>query len=338
MLLIAVAAIIMAGNGFQALPQSAPNAAGMEFVRIAPGEFMMGCSTGDDQCEADEKPRHRVVISRGFEVGRFEVTQGQWLNVMGSNPSSIPGDRRPVETVSKLEAHDFIARLNAAKDGYLYRLPTEAEWEYAARAGSDLPYSEPLHEVAWYAANSEDETHPVGLKKPNGWGLHDVHGNVREWVSDFYSERYYAESPTSDPTGPATSTFTGQPSLTPRGGTVRPAGSSDYPLPVERQYSPQEINAAPQQFGLGAAILLGALSPRQGGNLGPPVAGPAVEVSPGVLVDPIDGLPTGLPIVRGGGWDQSARFQRVSARYSYYGPTWRLSDIGFRVVRQAISQ
>jgi hypothetical protein len=265
--------------------------------------------------------------------------------------------------VSKLEAQDFIARLNAANDGYTYRLPTEAEWEYAARAGIDAPYSGPLDEVAWYAANSEDETHPVGQKQPNAWGLYDVQGNVREWVSDFYSPTYYSSSPTNDPTGPSTSTFTGQPALGPRGGPGRggrgaPAGGPDIEPPLQRQNLQLPPNATPQQqidalrqrveqleqevqqlrAFRGPGPRGGGQGPVRGSTLGPPVAGPAVEVSPGVLVDPIDGLPTGLPIVRGGGWDQSAKFQRVSARYSYYGPTLRLSDIGFRVVRVPQSQ
>jgi formylglycine-generating enzyme required for sulfatase activity len=108
----------------------------IEFVKIAPGEFIMGCSTGDEACDADEKPAHRVQITKAFEIGKYEVTQAQWQAVMGSNPSTIKGDDRPVETVSKNEANDFLARLNARNDGYHYRLPTEAEWEYAARAGS----------------------------------------------------------------------------------------------------------------------------------------------------------------------------------------------------------
>jgi formylglycine-generating enzyme required for sulfatase activity len=261
------------------------NAIGMEFVSIPPGEFIMGCSANDTSCSADENPPHRVQITKAFEIGKYEVTQKQWVALMDANPSGGKGDTRPVETVSKLEAQDFLAKLSAAADGYRYRLPTEAEWEYAARAGTNTPYSGPLDQVAWYAANSDDETHPVGQKKPNAWGLYDVQGNVREWVSDLYSAIYYGSSPAVDPTGPTVSGRGGR-----RGGR--------------------------QGSGRGADGRRG-----RGGR----------EGREG------QGLPNGLPVVRGGGWDQSETLQRVSARFSYYGPTLRVSDIGFRVVREKVA-
>src|SRR5579863_7274195 len=140
-------------------PNPTGGATGVEFVKIAPGEFVMGCSTGDTGCTADEKPAHRVQITKAFEIGKYEVTQAQWKAIMGSNPSTIKGDDHPVETVSKNDVHDFLAKLNARNDGYKYRLPTEAEWEYAARAGTTGPQpGSSLDEVAWYGANSEDET------------------------------------------------------------------------------------------------------------------------------------------------------------------------------------
>jgi formylglycine-generating enzyme required for sulfatase activity len=261
-------------------PNPTNSALGMEFVKIAPGEFAMGCSTEDNDCTADEKPAHRVQITKAFEIGRYEVTQAQWQAVMGSNPSTIKGDDHPVETVSKNDAHDFLAKLNAQNDGYKYRLPTEAEWEYAARAGTTGPAS--LDEVAWYGANSGDETHPVGTKKPNAWGLFDMLGNVREWVEDLYTRDYYSNSPVADPTGPQG-----------RGG-------------------PQADNPQPRGgrgFGRGG--------PQQRGG-------------------PRGGQGRQLPIMRGGAWDNPANFVRVSARYHYYGPTLKVSDIGFRVVREAI--
>jgi formylglycine-generating enzyme required for sulfatase activity len=189
---------------------SAPSVAGIEFVKIEPGEFMMGCSTNDDGCKADEKPAHRVRITKTFEIGKYEVTQTQWQAVMGTNPSVLRGEDRPVESISKGEAQDFLNKLNARSDGYQYRLPTEAEWEYAARAGSTGPFAGELDEIAWYGGNSEDETHPVGKKKPNAWGIYDMQGNVREWVQDFYSANYYSVSPTENPTGPAAGTRGGR--------------------------------------------------------------------------------------------------------------------------------
>jgi len=275
-------------------PAGLRNAIGMEFVSIPAGEFAMGCSHADDACKADENPSHRVQISKPFEIGKYEVTQAQWVALMETNPSGGKGETRPVETVSKIEAQDFIAKLNTAGDGYRYRLPTEAEWEYAARAGKDEPYAGPLDQVAWYAANSDDETHPVGQKKPNAWGLYDVQGNVREWVSDLYSANYYSNSPAVDPTGPTTSG---------RGGRGGPRGGQG--------------RGARQGFGRGP-------DGRRG------FGGPQGREGQG-------GIPSGLPVVRGGGWDQSAAFQRVSARFSYYGPTLRVSDIGFRVVREKIA-
>ena len=179
------------------------NAAGMEFVRIQPGEFMMGCSVGDTECKADEQPSHLVRITKAFEIGKYEVTQAQWTSVVGSNPSTMKGDNRPVETVTKPEAERFLALLNERHDGYRYRLPSEAEWEYAARAGSQAAYVGSLDEIGWYSENSDDESHVIGGKKPNAWGLYDMQGNVREWVADLYSANYYRNSPVDDPAGPA---------------------------------------------------------------------------------------------------------------------------------------
>jgi formylglycine-generating enzyme required for sulfatase activity len=224
---------------------SAPSVAGIEFVKIEPGEFMMGCSTNDDGCKADEKPAHRVRITKTFEIGKYEVTQTQWQAVMGTNPSVLRGEDRPVESITKGEAQDFLNKLNARSDGYQYRLPTEAEWEYAARAGSTGPFAGELDEIAWYGGNSEDETHPVGKKKPNAWGIYDMQGNVREWVQDFYSANYYSVSPTENPTGPAAGTRGGRGGAQfgqrrgplPRGGPEgrgEPRGGGPGQLPVMR--------------------------------------------------------------------------------------------------------
>jgi formylglycine-generating enzyme required for sulfatase activity len=174
----------------------------MEFVKIQPGEFMMGCSNGDSDCSDSEKPAHRVRITKGFEMGKYEVTQAQWEAAMGSNPSLIKGVDRPVETVSWNDVQEFLGRMNARRDGYRYRLPTEAEWEYAARAGTNGAFAGSLDAMAWYKSNSVTQTHSVGQKQANAWGLYDMHGNVAEWVQDWYDATYYAGSPQADPAGP----------------------------------------------------------------------------------------------------------------------------------------
>jgi formylglycine-generating enzyme required for sulfatase activity len=194
-----------------AAPQAPPaktvvNSIGMEFVLIPAGTFMMGSEKG----EADERPVHRVTISQPFYLGKYEVTQAQWQAVMGRNPSLFQGDATlPVEQVWWDEVQEFLRKLNAMEGGNKYRLPTEAEWEYAARAGSSTEYSfgdatSQLGDYAWYRANSGGKTHPVGQLKPNAWGLYDIHGNVMEWVQDWYG-RYPAE-PVTDPQGPPSGT------------------------------------------------------------------------------------------------------------------------------------
>jgi formylglycine-generating enzyme required for sulfatase activity len=120
-------------------------------------------------------------------MGRFEVTQAQWEAVMGSNPSNFRGADLPVEQVSWADIQDFLAKLNATKDGYRYRLPREAEWEYAARAETTGKFAGgALDDIAWYSGNSGSSTHPVGQKQPNAWGLYDMLGNVAEWVQESY--------------------------------------------------------------------------------------------------------------------------------------------------------
>jgi formylglycine-generating enzyme required for sulfatase activity len=272
----------------------------IEFVTIAAGEFLMGCSENDSACNADEKPAHPVRITKPFEIGKYEVTQSQWEAVMGSNPSALRGADRPVESISKGEAQQFLNKLNERNDGFRYRLPTEAEWEYAARAGSKAPYAGKLDEIAWYAGNSEDETHPVGKKKPNAWGLYDMQGNVREWVQDFYSANYYGSSPAENPTGPAAGERGGRgPRGNPPPGGPPPRGG-------------REGRGGPE--GRGGREGGGREGRGRGGGGGQ------------------------LPVMRGGAWDTLEAFVRVSARYNYYGDTLRVSDIGFRAVRERITQ
>jgi formylglycine-generating enzyme required for sulfatase activity len=177
-----------------------------EFVPIAGGEFLMGASAGEPTAFDDEKPQHLVRITGSFELGKYLVTQSEWESVMGTNPSSFRGPRLPVECVSWHDAQDFLQKLNQRRDGYSYRLPTEAEWEYAARAGTTTMYPGLLDSIAWNDKNSGSETHPVGRKAANRWGLYDVIGNVSEWCQDWFDPGYYATSPLCDPPGPAAGT------------------------------------------------------------------------------------------------------------------------------------
>ena len=165
------------------------NSIGMEFVLIPAGEFDMGSPSDEEGRYGSEGPLRTVMIEKAYNLGKYEVTQKQWREVMGTNPSSIAGDYRPVETVSWNDTQEFIKKLNTKEGTDKYRLPSEAEWEYAARAGTTTRYSfgdseSRLGEYAWYGDNSGSETHSVGQKKPNSWGLYDMHGNVWEWVQD----------------------------------------------------------------------------------------------------------------------------------------------------------
>jgi len=171
------------------------NSIGMEFVMIPAGEFDMGSPSNEKNRDSDEGPVHRVKISNAFYMGKYEVTQKQWRDVMGNNPSSDKGDNRPVEMVSWNDVQDFIKKLNEKEGGNKYRLPSEAEWEYALRAGTKTRYSfgddeSNLGDYAWYYSNSGGITRGVGQKKPNLWGLYDMHGNVWEMVQDNWHSDY----------------------------------------------------------------------------------------------------------------------------------------------------
>ena len=194
--------------------------AGIEMVWVPPGTFSMGSPSSEEDRDSDET-QHRVTLTKGFWMGKYEVTQAQWRAVMGSNPSKFSGSNLPVEQVSWNDCQDFIRKLNAKGQG-TFRLPTEAEWEYACRAGTTTPYfwgtkwspdkcmaendvgSNEDSGVEYYRSRGlpVDSTAPVGSFAANRWGLHDMHGNVYEWCEDWYGD--YPSGSVTNPTGPST--------------------------------------------------------------------------------------------------------------------------------------
>jgi formylglycine-generating enzyme required for sulfatase activity len=181
----------------------------IELLLIPPITFAMGCSASLEwECSSAEVPIHDVTLTNAFYLGRTEVTQAQWLTTMGWNPSAFQGQAdssaRPVEQVSWNSIAGFLLATG-------FRAPTEAEWEHACRAGTNTAFNNgsdddpTVSDVAWYQVNTSGQTRPVGLKVPNALGLHDMHGNVWEWVSNFCCE-YYQRTPVTDPTGPPSGT------------------------------------------------------------------------------------------------------------------------------------
>jgi formylglycine-generating enzyme required for sulfatase activity len=196
-----------ANRGEAQAPHHKDPTTGMELVQVEGGCYRMGAT--DDDCDAtpEERPAHEVCVD-GFSIGKYEVTQGQWKAVMGNNTaatSTCGADDCPVDNVSWGEVQQFLAQLNARSGAGRFRLPTEAEWEFAARSGGkDEKFAggKDLGSVAWYADNSGKINHPVGTKAPNGLGLHDMSGNVWEMTSDWYGATWYSSSPRANPTGP----------------------------------------------------------------------------------------------------------------------------------------
>lgn len=205
---------VVSESGLDGQLQYFTNSVGMKMVLIHPGTFLMGSPESEERRDDDEL-QHQVTLTKGFFLGITPVTQAQYLHVIGKNPSWFQGEKvqgdssnHPVEEVSWDEAVEFCKKLSELPEereaGRVYRLPTEAEWEYACRAGSKTAYSfgssrELLEEYAWFHENSDGMTHPVASKKPNTWGLYDMHGNVWEWCSDWYGD--YPMGAVSDPIG-----------------------------------------------------------------------------------------------------------------------------------------
>ena len=170
----------------------------MKMVHIPAGTFIMGADSSAD----DEDPAHEVSLN-AFYIGKYIVTQKEWVTVMGSNPSEPVGDALPVVNVSWEDAQEFVKKLSE-ETGQIYRLPTEAEWEYACRAGSIAKFhfgndTTQLGEYAWYRSNSGNKLHSVGQKKPNAWGLYDMVGNTWEWCEDWWDPEFYARSDQKNP-------------------------------------------------------------------------------------------------------------------------------------------
>ena len=246
----------------------------IDFVWIGPGTFKMGASDSDKACGtttnpahcANERPQHEVQISKGFWLGKYEVTQGQWQSVMGTKPwQDINGSDKnnvqsnsshPAVYISWNDVQQFIGKLNTAAGSTVYRLPTEAEWEYACRAGTSTRYSfgddeSKLTNYAWYNANTwsigNKYAHAVGTKGANPWGLHDMHGNVFEWVNDWYGASYYNNDnpPRVDPQGPTT-------------GSARGARGGSFPSsapPTRSAYRASDYDPAIGNHGIGFRLL-----------------------------------------------------------------------------------
>jgi formylglycine-generating enzyme required for sulfatase activity len=216
---------------------------GLKYVWIPSGSFMMGCSRGEKKCFADEKPSHQVTMSKGFWIGQTEVTAGAYKRFAAATGRQMPvaprfnsrwaNENMPIVNVTWEDSREYCARAGG-------RLLTEAEWEYAARAGSTVARYGNIDEIAWYSQNSGEQTHEVAQRRANDFGLFDMLGNVWEWVSDWYDDKYYQNSPSQDPRGPT-------------GGQLRVlrGGSWSNPPTIVRVSYRFRLNPADRNYNLG---------------------------------------------------------------------------------------
>jgi len=234
--------------------ESLVNSIGMKLIYVPPGEFRMGSDPAEPG-RHDDETAHDVKITRGFWLAATEVTQAQWQKVMGLNRSEPKGDNLPASRLSWPQAAEFCQKLGKA-EGRSYRLPTEAQWEYACRSGSGGAYSGgKLDEVAWHMDNSGEAPHEVAGKKPNAWGLYDMHGNVAEWCRDFY-QRDLGSAPVVDPAGPAQGT----------GARVVRGGSWDNFARACRSAARASFNPAYPLDRLGLRVIIEPKSPNPSPN------------------------------------------------------------------------
>lgn len=199
LILTAISAKVLAQDGKKA---DYTDVHGLEFIKILPGEFLMGLYEYDIMGYDPELPQRKVTIEKAFYLAKYETTQALWQKIMNDNPSDFVDPERPVENVSFRDIKKFIKKLNQTASDRTYRLPTEAQWEYAARGGSTTPYffgkgSSLIDHYGWFIGNTPGGTQKVGLKLPNQWGLHDMLGNVSEWVEDCWHPNYL-EAPSND--------------------------------------------------------------------------------------------------------------------------------------------
>ena len=227
----------------------------LELLWVEPGTFLMGSAPGEPERNKAEGPPVRVTLSRGFWLGKTEVTQAQYEAIMGVNPSTFvaAGKDAPVERVSWIDAMAFCRKLTEREraagrlpEGFAFTLPTEAQWEYACRAGTTGAYSGEPDAMAWHEANSGGTTHPVAQKRANAWGFHDMSGNVLEWCLDWYGP--YEREPQADPTGPERGHY-----RMARGGSWR------VPAHVGRSAARSGGSAARQDYTMGFRFALVAL-------------------------------------------------------------------------------